>query len=144
MNKRTILGLAMLGAMAVTGVKPAAAQDKVRASIPFAFNVGAKALPAGDYDVQRLSTNTMMIQEVNSHEAAMAITSATDPRNAEGKVSLVFNRYGEDNFLSQILTPDSGRVLLKSKLEQRSAARAAESAENQSGPRVIYVAASLH
>jgi hypothetical protein len=144
MNRKTFLALAMLGAMAAIGIGSASAQDKIRATIPFAFNVGSKALPAGDYELQRLNGQTMVIRELGASQAALALTMATDSKSGEGEASLVFNRYGQDSFLSEILTPDGGRVVSKSKAERRAAARAAESAENATQPRVIYVAAGLN
>ena len=143
MNRKAFLTLATLGALVAIGVAPAAAQDKIEAKIPFAFNVGAKALPAGDYELQRLNSDTMVIREVGTREVRMVLTDATEPRDTGGEAVLVFNRYGQDSFLSRILTPDSGRALMKSKVEERAAARAEEWAENAHGPRVVYVAAAV-
>lgn len=143
MNRKTFLALAMLGAMAAIGVGSASAQDKVRATIPFGFNVGATALPAGDYELQRLNRETMVIRGLDNRQTALALTMATDGNSGEGEASLVFNRYGQDSFLSEILTPEGARAVLKSKAERRAAARAAESAENTAAPRVIYVAAAM-
>ena len=143
MNRKTFLALAMLGAMAAIGIGSASAQDKVRATIPFGFNVGAKALPAGDYELQRLNGQSMVIRELGGTEAALALTRATDGNSGEGEATLVFNRYGQDSFLSEILMPEGSRAVLKSKTERRAAARAAESAENTAASSVIYVAAAV-
>jgi hypothetical protein len=144
MNRKTFLGLAMLAVAVAIGVGSAAAQNMVHATIPFGFNVGAKALPAGDYELQRLNGNIVAIRGVDAGSAALALTMVSEQRGAEGKATLVFNRYGQETFLSQILTPGEGRKLGRSKAERRAAAWAAESAENTRPDRIVYVAAAMN
>lgn len=144
MNRKVFLSLAMLSALALTGVASASAQDVVQASIPFGFNVGAKALPAGNYEVKRLSATSVLVRNAETQQAAMAITMTTSaPEEPSADATLVFNQYGQSHFLSEIWTRDSGRALSKCKLERRAASRAEESAENESTPHVVYVAARL-
>lgn len=141
MSGKPFLALAILGVTAAIGIGSASAQDKIRVSVPFGFNVGAKVLPAGDYELQRLNHDTMMVRGLDNWQEALVLTTATDGQSGGGEATLVFNRYGHDSFPSEILTPDGAQAVWKSKAERRAAARAAESAENTTAPSLIYVAA---
>jgi hypothetical protein len=145
MNRKTMLfSLVMLCAMSMIGVASVSAQEETLvANIPFGFNVGDKALPAGKYEVQSLSPNTTLIRNLETSEAALAITRATEPQKSRTNACLVFHRYGRHSFLSQIMTQEAEQALSKSKLERRTAAGEDESAANTAAPQAIYVAAVL-
>ncbi|MGA8490043.1 MAG: hypothetical protein WB711_06445 [Terriglobales bacterium] len=99
-NLITILSLVVMSLMLnATG---AYAQSYARANVPFAFNVGAKQLPAGTYEIKVLSQspNLINIQNTETAEAAMSIVSSEDPRGTESK--LVFDRVGTQYFLTEV------------------------------------------
>jgi hypothetical protein len=141
MRKKTLLNLAVLSAMALVAVAPAFAQDRLEAKIPFAFKVGSKTLPSGDYEVRKVYVNTLVIQNAATHEAAMSITSADSPKEISGEGVLVFHKYGDTCFLSALQAGNSRRTIGTSKLEREVAAKSAETAEN-TPPREVYVAAN--
>lgn len=72
----------------------------IRVSVPFNFNVGTKALPAGDYNV---SVNGSLLQVARVDGPGVAITS-TNPTgegpNQNVTPRLVFHCYGNHRFLS--------------------------------------------
>ena len=70
--------------------------------MPFAFNVGAKQLPAGTYEIRVLgqSANEIMIRNTETAAAAVSIARNEGPRNTESK--LVFDRIGTQYFLTQV------------------------------------------
>ena len=109
--KLTAIFAILLG-LAVTGVQ-AQAPSKVEVNIPFEFSAGTKTLQPGVYSIKRLSGNYLSLRRVDGKStvilnAPLNLTSI-DPNAAE---RLVFKKYGEQYFLSQIwLTVDTGREL---------------------------------
>jgi len=92
------------------------------AKIPFDFSVGAKTFPAGVYSVTRVNQEKIMLR-LSSKDGGESINIITSPIQAKeypktGK--LIFRRYGETYFLSQIWESDEiqGRQLLKSRTER--------------------------
>src|SRR5262245_23621172 len=129
MHKRVYQVLTALTLFAVAMVPATQAQSiMLKASIPFDFVVGEKQLPSGEYHVKSISQGTTMIQSVNSGSSAVVLTSAAQAAKILDVGKLVFNRYGDQYFLSKIWVPgsDSGRELPKSRLEREIAARSTE------------------
>jgi len=122
MKKQSILlaGLLVLSSMAATQV--ARAQQAMVADIPFAFTAGNVTLPAGEYRVQKLDGNSavLLIRCSDASAAAMVITSAAQAKELQSQSKLVFNRYDNRYFLSQVWTAGSirGRQLSKSPQER--------------------------
>jgi hypothetical protein len=79
----------------------------IRASIPFDFMVRGKMLPAGNYEVSRINDDPigLMIRNLDQkHDTVMFETEPVYMRKTPGKNMLVFNRYGDTYFLSEIKT----------------------------------------
>ena len=77
----------------------------MRATIPFDFSVRGKTFPAGQYEIKRISDNvgTLEIQNVNhSHEHAMFEIDPVDTQHIHKHGEVVFHRYGDTYFLSEI------------------------------------------
>jgi hypothetical protein len=111
----TLLAVATL--MAHTG---ASAQSKLQATIPFDFTVGESLLPAGTYMITYVQPRVIEFSNREKHADIMTlITSADDVRQSPNK--LVFNRYGDQYFLSEIRGGygESARKVGTSKLEKR-------------------------
>jgi hypothetical protein len=96
----------------------------LKAEIPFDFVVGDKQLRSGEYNVKQIHPGVMLIQGTRS--SAMVLTTEADSGKISDVGKLVFNRYGDQYFLSKIWTSDSGRQLPKSRFEREVAARSAE------------------
>jgi hypothetical protein len=97
-----------------------------KADIPFAFQVANQTMPAGEYLIQRVSdTNRRaeMIRRTDSSAAVIALTfSVVDAKNGGSEPKLVFHKYGDSYFLSEIWTGRAeGRHLLVSKREKELA-----------------------
>jgi len=142
MRKKTLLSLGVLSAMALMAVAPAFGQDRVEAKIPFAFNVGSKSLPAGDYEVRRILSNTLAIQNVATQQAAVALTAMAPPRKMSSEAVLVFHKYGNSCFLSAVRTTENDRTITPSKLERQVAEETVQAADN-TPERDVYVAATI-
>jgi len=105
-NLITILSLVVMSLMFnATG---AYAQSFAKADVPFAFNVGAAQLPAGTYEVKVLGYSPYEISIQNSKTSASAVSIARrdGSRNTENK--LVFDRIGDQYFLSEVWKDSAG------------------------------------
>jgi hypothetical protein len=96
---------------------------RYRAYIPFDFNLGNKTFPAGDYIFELTNPasnqNALTIREVNSREAKI-IQVIQKEAKAKSEISkLVFNRFDEQYFLAEMITPTLAAEFRKLKIEQR-------------------------
>ena len=96
----------------------------VRASIPFEFIVNGRKLPAGDYEIKRLTDEptSMIVRGVNNtHDFAIFMTEPDMSRRIPNKSELVFDRYGDTYFLSKMWDAgeQTGRLLPTSRQERR-------------------------
>ena len=132
MRSRILKGMATLmivvGMMLVAGVATANGQSRNRlvAQVPFEFIVGDKTLASGEY---KLSTVTgagdaLLIKNADAGDAAIRITSPIGHKNTKTYARLVFHRYDNRYFLSQVwMSGESvGRELRKS-AQERAIAR---------------------
>src|SRR6266567_5276218 len=102
-------GLLMFSSMVATQV--ARAQEPMLVNIPFAFVAGNATLPAGEYRVQKLDGNSavLLIHCWDANASALVITNAAQAKEPQTESKLVFNRYGNRYFLSQVWTAGSIR-----------------------------------
>jgi hypothetical protein len=118
------LAVGLLVSIAVAGVCHAQ-QPVLGTNIPFAFQVGDKTLPAGEYSVKSMSNGTsdvQLIRQKHGDALTVVLTMAVDPKDGKSEPELIFNQYGNSYFLSQIWTgAGQGRELSKSKREKEAA-----------------------
>src|SRR5215475_11687819 len=92
------------------------------AKIPFDFSVGDKTFPAGVYSVTRVNQERVMLRlsSEDGGESINIITSPVEANEYPKTGQLIFRRYGETYFLSQIWESDEiqGRQLVKSRTER--------------------------
>jgi len=102
-----------------------AQQNAMTVNIPFAFEVGNKLLPAGEYQVRRVSSGdetVQLIRQSDGEASTIVLTMAVERTGKAPSPSLVFNRYGNDYFLREIWTGNTqGRLLHKSAREKELA-----------------------
>lgn len=117
----------------------------VMVSIPFEFQVGNQTLPAGDYRIAKVTTDgtALRVSNQDSNQTASRMTSAIRQNEPAEHSKLVFQRYGDRLYLSQIwLTGErTGREMIKSK-EQRALGR--EMALRNEKPETVTIAAVLY
>ena len=131
MKQQLSLTIAIVIAAAVFAVKADAqtsAPQKMRADIPFAFNVGEKTLPAGVYTVAVINPSSdrkaLQIRSVDGRFSAIAQTSAAADKNADD-AKLVFRCYGDRYFFAQVDIAGDGTTLVASRSRaERSTRRA--------------------
>jgi hypothetical protein len=113
---------------------PARAQSvrEQMAIIPFTFNVGDKSFPAGVYRVRQLNSATdrvaLEVKSANGRRGKITLTSFVHSGKATEQARLVFTRYGEQYFLTEVWTPalDAGLALPTSRSERTLARKAGE------------------
>ncbi len=100
--KRLIAACAM--AVGVATASYAQSSLPLVADIPFAFHVGDKEMPAGEYRVDRLNLGPVIkVASVDGSESAMRLVIPSDAKETPTTHALVFRKYGEDRyFLGEI------------------------------------------
>jgi hypothetical protein len=117
---------------------------EIRVSIPFEFNVRGKTLPAGDYTISRITEEPSGLLLRNIHDKREHVVFETEPvqgRRIPRRDVLVFSVYGNEYFLSEVMTAGEqlGRELSPSR-EEKSLKR--EWARNQVEPTTVTVASN--
>jgi hypothetical protein len=117
---RTITMAGLFFALAVVAVQ-AQTPSRAEAELPFDFTAGKATLKAGSYEIKRLG-NAISIRTADGKKTVLANAPLLiGSRDRKGGARLVFNRYGDLYFLSQVwLSVDSGRQLFPSEAESRA------------------------
>lgn len=94
-----------------------------KAEIPFDFVVGQKTLPAGEYAIgpgNNTNKDILWIKKADSRATANVVTFGQNIKRQQAGPYLVFNRYGDQYFLSQVWTEfdQVGRQVAKSAHEK--------------------------
>jgi hypothetical protein len=77
--------------------------DRMKATIPFGFYVGDQLLPAGEYEVRTVTGGVARLYNSETNTSATFNTvRLSNPIQGSASGKLVFNRYGDDYFLSQM------------------------------------------
>jgi hypothetical protein len=126
---RTITMLSLLLVLAAVSVNAQGrSENSIAGNIPFDFAVGDTKLPAGNYTLQRIaltsSHDRLVIKSADGHgdsHTVMTMPNRTSEVQKESK--LIFNRYGDQYFLSQVWMAgsDTGRDLFQSRNERNLA-----------------------
>ena len=97
---------------------------RLTANIPFDFSVAGKKLPAGKYWINRAQQSSgdtvIRISSTDGHSSVTRFTIPVIAYNPAKDSSLVFHRYGDEYFLSEIWPAgaSTGRELPKSRAER--------------------------
>ncbi|MDT4954156.1 MAG: hypothetical protein QOJ02_2294 [Acidobacteriota bacterium] len=132
--------LSILAAMSVH----AQSSNQQTANIPFSFNVDGKTFPAGLYSVTRLNPQSdkaaLAIKSADGSISQVVLTMPVQAGKPQESAKLVFSRYGEQYFLSQVWTPanNTGLELPKSRAEKTLARNA------QAAPERTTIALNSH
>ena len=143
MKNQVIRSIAILGLFFGLAIANAQAQTptRVEVNIPFNFAAGKTMLKAGAYSIKRISGNTLVIRSANGKTTVLMNAPLTiGSRDSKAGERLVFNKYGDQYFLSQVwLSVDSGRELFTSGTETR-AARQYRLAHHDAKPERVEIA----
>ena len=121
--KRQAFSLVSLLSLLLVAGSAIAQTVHVRGDVPFNFAVGNKTLPAGTYDIRTISSGdskTLRLQSRDGSASMMLNSNAAEKLEPANKTKLVFNRYGNQYFLSQIWVKGEtlGRQLPKTSREK--------------------------
>jgi hypothetical protein len=115
MNKQAYMLIAAIMLATVAGLSTAYAQTAVNpqlvVNVPFAFSVGEKTLPAGEYTVKCVDPDSSMkvlqFRGKDGHNSALIRTSSVNG-SVQENARLVFHRDRDQYFFAQAWLPADG------------------------------------
>jgi hypothetical protein len=123
--------LALLLALTAAACLPAVAQSGMKINVPFGFVAAGKAMPAGEYTVDKTFPNNSYAWTLTSNNRSMMmLTNPAESREAKHNLSMVFLNQGGKYFLAEIwLTEHTGRTVLQSHVKQTLVAQGSQYVE---------------
>jgi len=100
-----LIAAILASVLGVTAQAQSRNRQQLRVSVPFAFNVGNKLLPAGEYrlSVVNPSSDRSVLQIANLNGKSTMMVRTTDISGwSTSKAKLTFRHYGEQYFLAQV------------------------------------------
>ena len=145
MKKKVFSAALVCGLVALVAAATTYAQlpgTAVRVTIPFDFSVSGRVLPAGEYEIKRIGDepDVLIISNRNDqHDRAIFETEPVEARKAPSRDEIVFHRYGDSYFMSELFTggEHTGRELLPSR-QEKTLKR--EMASNKTEPETVALA----
>jgi len=123
------LSVALLAAVSIS----AQGSQKITVQVPFAFHVGSSTLPSGEYTVDTdAAPGILRLRSMDSKSGVMIQSMSVQAPAASSQGKLIFNKYGDEYFLSQVWKPgtNTGCELRKSRREIEVAASARRRSES--------------
>lgn len=119
-HRLATLVLALTAAGAVHGQN-----IELTGNIPFGFMVSSKTMAAGDYKIdQDFASGTLVLRTADAKSSAIALVANSEPAGPREAPRLVFHRYGDRYFLSQVWIPNKYHSTFRSTpLEREFAAK---------------------
>jgi hypothetical protein len=139
MNNRIFNMLKAFSVCTVLAISCLSAQSdhKTITAVPFDFMVGNQHMAAGTYEVTT-DQSTVLIRCEENGSATFALASWASAHKTQEQAKLVFKRYRDRYFLSQVWYPgtNQGRELRISKVEQ-------ELARSSGKPEIVALLAAV-
>lgn len=113
------LAVILVGAVCVN-----AQAQRMNATIPFDFRMGSSYLPAGEYIVSSPAPGVLRFTSSDMRHLSTVIVHGVETLIPNEKAKLVFHRYGDAYFLSQVWAAgiNAGKELATSATEREWAA----------------------
>lgn len=125
MKKQALVMTTLFVLSFIAAAQVVRADDPMLVNIPFAFVAGNATLPAGEYRVQKLdgSSAVLLIRCSDASTSAMVLSNATQAKDIPTQSKLIFKRYNDRYFLTQVWSEGSslGREVIKSRAEKEAA-----------------------
>lgn len=106
MKKHGYTSFLIWGLLIGLAATTAQAQSKMKVNVPFDFTIGDRLLAAGEYTVQPASpysnSQVLMFRDGDGASRALTMSIRIEPNSKVTQSKLVFHRYGESYFLSQV------------------------------------------
>jgi hypothetical protein len=115
--------MVLVGSMAVAAQAQTGGRTQLVASIPFQFNVGDQAMPAGEYTISQVNPSSdhavLRLRTKDGSRTVMIQMNDVIGKAREGS-QLIFNRLGNEYYFSQawMSGDDTGWQASKSKAER--------------------------
>lgn len=113
MKSRISIVLATMAfVLGTSGALPAQTQIAAlfKVTVPFEFRVGSAHLSAGHYTVFHIGSKWIMLQKSDGTATALAPVMVSSAPTGQSVSRLVFSRYGDLYFLSQVWTADDDQM----------------------------------
>ena len=114
---KTLCLAASLAAFPIFAVEP------IRVNVPFDFSADGQHWSAGDYQLTFPAHSVVLIRNLDRSQARMVMIPGLGAGKPDSDSKLVFNRYGDSYFLSQVWSLGQGGALPKSANEREIAKR---------------------
>ena len=115
--KRLVLAILTVAALAL----PVCAQSRaVVGDVPFGFVAGNSTMPPGQYTVNFSYQPFVVVLVAPDLHAQLLIPITEDILSGSAQPAMVFHRYGDQYFLSEIRTWNRSRELPKSPMEREA------------------------
>ena len=113
--------------------------QSVKANIPFDFTVNGSYVPAGTYTITALPTDHHILEIRNGGNSVHILSMALDDGRKGRDNVMVFHKYGDQYFLSEIRSETVSMELAfpTSKAEQRAKSQTLEAGVPSSGDVVL-------
>ena len=97
----------------------------VKAKVPFEFTEMGRTMPAGEYVIDPANNSASIILRCREHSVSVIVpTDGLQSAGPQDEAKLIFHRYGDQYFLSEVWSSgSSGRKLRQTKLEHDLALR---------------------
>lgn len=112
--KKILFSFVIACFLAFSLTPPAAATSfgfRIKADIPFDFQVGKKKMPKGDYTIESVGQGGTVLIRREKGGKAVNVMTVVDKYTDKHKSKLVFRRYGDQYFLARIWDGSSETVL---------------------------------
>lgn len=114
MKTKLVVLIGILAVFLTTFQASAQSTNPLNFRTPFAFAIGDKLVPAGDYTVRVVSaTGTLSFRSPDGNVSVLISSLVTYQGEASDRFRLVFHRYGVHYYISEIWTPGykAGRTI---------------------------------
>ena len=142
--KKSVLSLIAVSSLLASSLVALAhpISGRIKADIPFDFVVGKAKLSAGQYEIQRGTSNSSLKLTCN-RSSVMVLSYNGSTSGTPQHAKLVFHKYGDQYFLAQVWDEGSTTAddLMATKAEREAARTASRLAKNDVGPEIVVVAA---
>ena len=131
--------LAIVTLSLLVSVPIMSAQTIAMASVPFGFTVADKEMSAGNYVITSVSDSAIVIINRSTGTGVVSLFHSEQPRNNNDTTMLVFHRYGDTYFLSQVARA-SGEAVIQLPISKQENEAQIQNAGSVSDKEVVVAA----
>ena len=131
--------LAIVTLSPLVSVPMMSAQTIATANVPFAFTVANTEMSAGNYVITSVSDSAITVINRSKGTGVISPFHSEQPRNNNDTTKLVFHRYGDTYFLSQVAR-GSGETVIQLPISKRENKAQIQNAGSVSDKEVVVAA----